>query len=355
MNYFSGTTATGRLLLAGLALFSLSLPAAAQPVRPLTAEQVNCDASQLRTVLGRSAILFGPGYDERAAMFLFTYGSPTGDLAGLALMEQQDLAGDDAGPERQMAFTVSRSDTKLLRNPTKPQQNTLFLVRDRMSSDLARLKDSHAMAVVVDPTWDPLNNQNPFTLLIINNLTDQDGGTAGDAKIGRGFLSILTRCPHAFTPVDLHIFSVLSRTLRFAAWEGAGSGDQLHKLASIYRGADAEPISGGVRATYRIDVLPVAPNEDLGRVSYEVLIDLADDGTLGEARLRTLPACASPGELHCSSTTRRVEASVIRPVFGSQKWSQPAPTVCWKGQGNCASEVTFSFAERLEGTSWLRP
>jgi hypothetical protein len=269
-------------------------------------------------------------------------------------MEQQDLAGDEAGPERQLTFAVAPSDAKLLRNPARPQLNTLYLVRDRLSSDLSRLEESHAMAVVVDPTLDPLHNEDPFSLLIINNLTDQEGGTAADAKVGRGLQSILTRCTHAFTPADLHVFSVLARTLRFTAWEGS-SGDLLHKLVSIYRGAAAEPISGGVRATYRIDVLPVSPNQDLGRVSYEVQIDLAGDGTLGEARLRTLPACAAASELHCSSTSLRVEAVVIRPVFGDQKWSQPAPTVCWKGASGCVSEVTFSFAERLQGTSWLHP
>lgn len=354
MNHTSGITATGVLLFAGLALFSLS-PAAAQPVHALAAQQVDCAASQLRTMLGRSAILFGPGYDDRAAMFLFTYGSPAGDLAGVALMEQQDLAGDEAGPERQFTFALRPSDTKLVRNPTKPQMNTLFLVRDRVSSDLARLKDSHAMAVVVDPTWDPQNNENPFSLLIINNLTDQEGGTAGDAKTGRGLMSILSRCSHTFTKADLHIFSVLSRTLRFTAWDGESPGEAVHKLVSIYRGTDADPISGGVRATYRVDVVPVSPDRDLGRVSYEVLVDLADDGTLGEARLRVLPACAATGQLHCSSAAGRVDASVIHPVFGNQTWSKPAPTACWKGKGNCGSEIAFSFAERLQGTTWLRP
>ena len=354
MNNIPGTTATGCLLFAGLALFSLSSPAAAQPVHSLTAAQVDCQAGQLRTILGRSAILFGPGYDERAAMFLFTYGSPDGDLAGLALMEQQDLEGNPAGAERQMAFAVERTATKLQRNPTKPQQSSLFLVRDRLSSDLAKLEDPFAMAVVVDPTWDPSHNQNPFSLLIINNLTDQEGGTAGDAKAGRGLLAILSSCSHAFTQADLHVFSVLSRTLRFTAWSGASSGEQVHKLVSIYRGADVETVAGGVRASYRVDVLPVEPSKDLGRMSIDVQVDMADDGTLGEASLRVLPACSAAGEKHCSTSTVPVEASVIHPVYGNQKWTQPAPTVCWKGK-SCSSEVSFSFAERLEGTSWLRP
>jgi len=354
LKYSPGRTATGCLLFAGLALFNLSSPATAQPVHSLTAQQVDCQASQLRTILGRSAILFGPGYDERAAMFLFTYGSPNGDLAGLAVLEQQDLGGAEAGPERQMAFALTRSDTGLVRNPTKPKQNTLFLMRDRLSSDLAKLEHPFAMAVVVDPTWDPPRNENPFSLLIINNLTDQEGGTAGDAKSGRGLMAILNLCSHSFTREDLHVFSVLSRTLRFTAFDTGSSGDLLHKLVSIYRGAEAEPIAGGTRATYRIDVLPVEPNKDLGRVSFEVKVDLADDGTLGEASLSILPACASQGQLHCSSSAVHVDASVIRPVFGNQRWSQPAPTICWKGKG-CASEIDFSFAERLEGTSWLRP
>lgn len=355
MNYSPGSAATGALLLAGLALFPLSAPVAAQPVHPVSTEQADCSSGQLRAILGRSAVLFGPGYDERAAMFLFTYGSADGNLAGMGLMEQQDLYGDQAGPERQITFAVTPSDSRLLRNPTRPKLNTLFLIRDRMSSDLSSLEDSHAMAVVVDPTQDPLNNEDPFSLLIINNLTDVEGGVAADAKVGRGLQAILDRCTHSFTPADLHVFSVLSRTLRFTAWDPEASSDLLHKLVSVYRGAAAEPISGGVRATYLVDVYPVAPKRDLGRVSLEVQIDLANDGTLGEARLRVLPACAAAGDLHCSSADSPVEASVIHPVFGNQKWSQPVPTVCWKGAGSCVSEVTFSFGERLAGTTWLRP
>lgn len=351
-----GSAATGFLLLAGLALFSVSIPVAAQPVRPLTAAQVDCEASQLRTILGRSAVLFGPGYDDQAAMFLFSYGSPQGDLAGLAVMEQQDLGGNPAGPERQFAFAVRPSDSRLLRNPGRPKLTTFYLVRDAMSSDLSRLEDPFAMAVVVDPTVDPIHNEDPASLLIINNLTDQEGGTAAATRAGRGLQTLFSRCSHAFTPADLHIFAVLSRTLRFTAWDGESSGSLLHKLVSIYRGADAEPLSGGgVRATYRVDVLPVFPNKDLGRVSLEVEVDLAQDGALGDARLRVLPACAAPGALHCSSAAGQVDAYVIRPVFGQQRWGQPVPTVCWKGAANCASEASFSFAERLEGTTWLRP
>lgn len=354
MSRFPGSSATGFLLIAGLALF-FPVPAAAQPALPLTAAQVDCEADQLRAILGRSAVLFGPFYDDRAAMFLFSYGSPTGALSGLALMEQHDLEGNQAGPERQLTFTVEPSYNSLLRNPARPQLNTIYLMRDRLSSDSSGAEDSHAMAVVVDPTMEPLKNEDPFSLLIINNLSENEGGVGADAKVGRGLQGILGRCAHAFTRADLHVFAVLARTLRATAWGPEGSDERIHKLASIYRGAAAEPISGGVRATYRVDLYPVLPRQDLGRVSVEAEVDLLDDGTLGQARLHVLPACAAAGEKHCSSAQTRIDLSVIRPVFGNQRWSQPAPTVCWKGGADCPAEATFSFAERLQGTSWLRP
>ncbi|HJX29795.1 MAG TPA: hypothetical protein VJ885_17980 [Thermoanaerobaculia bacterium] len=351
---------TGILLLAGLAPLIFTTwaadPAAAQPVRPLTAEQVDCSADQLRAMLGRSAILFGPAYDERAAMFLFSYGSPTGDLSGMALVEQHDLDGNQAGTEHQLAFAVTPSHSRLLRNPSRPQLNTMYLLRDRLSSDTSRLEDSYAMAVVVDPTLEPLKNDDPFTLLVIDNLNQEEGGVGSDAKVGRGLQAVLAQCQNQYTQADLHVFQILARTLRATAWETRSpQAGRLHKLASVFRGAEAHPIGGGVRATYRIDLYPVQKDQPLGRVSIEMDIDMADDGALGEARMRVLPACASAGQRHCSTATSQVDLSVIKPMFGNQTWSQPAPTVCWKGPADCSSEVSFSFAERLQGTTWLRP
>lgn len=352
---------TGILLFAGLAPLILTSawasPAAAQPVRPFTAEQVDCSEDQLRAMLGRSAILFGPAYDDQAAMFLFSYGSPTGDLAGMALMEQHDLNGDPAGPEHQLAFAVTPSHSRLLRNPARPQLNTMYLLRDKLSSDTSRLEDSYAMAVVVDPTLEPLKNDDPFTLLVIDNLNHDEGGVGSDAKVGRGLQAILAQCQsNQYTEADLHVFQILARTLRATAWETRSPrAGRVHKLVSIFRGTDAQAIGGGVRATYRIDVYPVQKNEPLARVALEMDVDLANDGTLGEAKLRVLPACAAAGQRHCSSASSQVDLTVIRPVFGNQTWSQPAPTVCWQGPADCPSEISFSFTERLQGTTWLRP
>ncbi|HEX7185553.1 MAG TPA: hypothetical protein VF756_27260 [Thermoanaerobaculia bacterium] len=359
MKSTSSSAATGLLLFAGLAAFCFPSRAGAQLPKPLTAEQVACNADQLRAMLGRSAAIFGPFYDDRTATFLFTFGAPSRDLGGIALMEQTDKNGDVVGPEHLLSFSISPSRSKLLRNPERRQLNTIYLLRDRPGSDLGRLEDAYAMAVVVDPTLEPLKNDDPNTLLVIDNLTPEEGGIAGDSKVGRGLIQILDHCANNFSEVDLHVFNVLARTVRATAYTGRRSDNDvtlLHKLASVYRGEQAAVISGGVRTTYRIDLFPVGSGQaDLHRVSLEMAIDIGTDGSLGDATLRVLPACASAADRHCTSATVEVDVSVIRPMFGNQTWSQPAPTVCANGPAGCASEVSFSFADTLAGTTWLQP
>lgn len=350
---------TGFLLFAGLALLLSPLAAESQVTQPLTAEQVSCSADQLRSILGRSAIFFGPGYDERRAAFLFTYAGGSNELSGLALMEQEDDTGHIAGPERQLFFSVIPSRTKLRRIPSKPQLNTLYLLRDGQNTDPSRLEDAFAMAVVVDPTLDPQKNDDFSSLLAIDNLGPQDGGLTSDSKAGRGLQAILDRCrTTSFTRADLHVFNVLARTVRVTAWSTRRTdkkAERLHKLMTIYRGEEATPISGGVRTSYRIDVYPLY-GETTPRVSLELAVDLAEDGTLGDATLRVLPACAAGTDRGCTSATSEVSVSVIQPIYGKKTWTaEPSSTICWKGPAGCPGEASFSFAERLQGTTWLKP
>lgn len=359
MKSTSSSAATGLLLFVGLAAVPLPSRAQAQLPKPLTAEQVACNADQLRAMLGRSAAIFGPFYDDRTAMFLFTFGAPSRDLAGVALMEQTDKNGEVVGAERLLSFSITPSRSKLLRNPERRQLNTIYLLRDRPGSDLGRLEDTYAMAVVVDPTLDPLKNDDPHTLLVIDNLTDDEGGIAGDSKVGRGLIQILDRCANDFTDVDLHVFNIIARTVRAAAYTGRRSDANvtlLHKLAGVYRGEQAAAIPGGVRTAYRIDLFPVGSGQgDLHRVSLEMTVDIGSDGSLGDAALRVLPACASAADRHCTSAAVEVDVSVIRPTFGNQTWTQPAATVCANGPAGCPTEASFSFAETLAGTTWLQP
>lgn len=358
MRFSPRGSATGSLLLAGFAL-SLSFQAAeAQVARPLTSDQVACNADQLRSVLGRSALLFGLFYDDRTATLLFSYGAPSGALSGLAVMEQSDVKGQTLGPEHQLAFTVGPSRRKPQRDPAQPQVNALYLQREPLATDMGLLEDEWAMAVIVDPTMSPPTNQDASTLLVIDNVDDSEGGLPSTGKAGRGLMTLLTRCHNNFTAADLHVFDVLSRLVRADAYttqQGDPKAERLHKLASIYRGEEAVPIPGGVRASYRIDLYPVPVKGTLRRISLEMQIDLGDDGSLGNATLRALPACHSDDELGCSSAPGEAVVSVIRPGPAEQLRQGAAPTVCWRGGPGCPATATFSFAERLQGTTWLRP
>lgn len=361
MKFSPSSSATGILLLAGLAAFSGPVRSGAQQgvARPLTATQVACDADQLRAVLARSALFFGPSYDDRTAVLLFTYAAPARDLSGLALFEQTDLEGHAAGPERQMTFSVRASQPHLGRNPVQPQLNTLYLLRDPMGSDLSLVEDPFAMAVVVDPTMDPAHNEDSGSVLVIDNIKQEEGGVPSDSKGGRGLLGILQRCPNNFTAADLHVFEVLSRVVRAAVYTTKPSDPKarrMHKLATIYRGQEALALpGGGVRATYRMDLYPVTA-ETLRRISLEIRVDLGNDGSLGNAVLRVLPACASADAKGCSSSPAAALVSIIQPASADRVWSGAAPTVCWKGDTpDCRTQVSFSFAERLQGTTWLKP
>jgi len=360
LKYSLSSPTTSSLLFAGLAALFLTSPVLAQAARPLTAEQVACDADQLRAILARSALFFGPSYDDRTAMFLFTYGASSRDLSGLALLEQSNLQGEIVGPERQMTFAVTPGQPRLSRDPARTQLNPSYLLREPMGTDVSLIEDPAAMAVVVDPTMDPLHNDDSASVLVIDNIAASDGGVPSDSKPGRGLTGILQRCRNNFSAADVHVFEILSRVVRATiyttAHPSAGAG-RMHKLATIYRGEQAVAIPGGVRATYRMDFYPVT-REKLRRVSVEIKIDLGGDGSLGNAAMRVLPACASaddPASSGCSSSPSAAVVSIIRPPAVDQVWKGPLPSVCWHGDAGCPAQIRFTFAERLQGTTWLRP
>jgi hypothetical protein len=145
------------------------------------------------------------------------------------------------------------------------------------------------------------------------------------------------------------------RATAFTTSASDPKAERVHKLATIYRGAAAVPISGGVRTTYRMDLYPTVQQKPLPRVSLVITIDIGKDGSLGEATLRVLPACAAPGDHDCSNASSEVDVAVIKPVPSQRVWSGPAPGVCWHGAASCPDTISLSFAERLQGTTWLRP
>ena len=307
-------TATGSLLLAGLAALLLMTPSAgAQVTRPLTSRQVMCSADQLRAMLARSAVMFEPWFDDRTGMFLFTYGSSSQDLSGLVVLDQSDRWGESVGPERQLAFVLTPSHASLQRNPESQRLNAIYLLRDPLSTDVVRDEDPSATIVVVDTTADPAHNQDPAALLVIDNIAATDTGAASSVGSGKALMRLMASCPSPLTAADLHAFNVLSRVVRATAFTTTGGpqAERVHKLATVYRGAAAVPISGGVRTTYRMDLYPTVQKKPLPRVSLDITIDIGTDGSLGEATLRVLPALPSRRAMASCSTPRRGRLRVV--------------------------------------------
>ena len=344
-----------------LALLLAGLPVAAQVTRPLTAEQVDCNARQLRSLLFRSGIVVGPNFENKTFTLNYSFGTTNGGLFGFGHSDQyQIIEAPGNTPEHYLWFSINPFESKLLRNPARLQLATVSVTRNPLDSDLVAFTHPDAFAVVIDPSLSP--GTAPFDkLLLIDNIEGPDGSEAG-AKAGRGLIPVTTSCHDQFTEADLHVFNVLTRVFRQLAWTTDDVDREstfLSKLVATYRGQEAVPIAGGMRTSYRVDIYPAGGGFPAGpRAAFEVLVDIADDGTMGEALLRPLPPCSGPDELHCTSILSQVVVGVIQPVMRNRFWNTVGlPQSCVNAPaGSCASpEVRFDFSERLAGTSWIGP
>ncbi|HEV7515603.1 MAG TPA: hypothetical protein VGR07_04820 [Thermoanaerobaculia bacterium] len=348
------TTLTLLVLFASLA----SAPVAnAQVTRQLTPAEVSCNATQLSGLTARTSILVGPNFADKPLTSVETFGSKTGGFAGLVYSDQLTSRGVRAAtPEHHLWFSTNPDEVKLLRNPARLQLDSISLTRNDLNSDLVTFNDEDSLAVQIDPTLNPDNNTNDSTKLLVDNVSLDDAGITSDAKPGRGLVAIVPSCHGNFTATDLHVLVVLAKTVRVIAYDtnSATSGSRLvTQFVDLYRGTGAVAIAGGVRTTYLGDVY--LGGSTFQRVSFSLTIDLGNDGTLGNATLQILPACSSAGQTGCTVATSEVRIFVVKPVGAGQFWSTAGnPTVC-VGAGGCAAQVTFSWGERLAGTSWLKP
>lgn len=350
------------LLTAFLSLALLhSTSATAQLARPLTQAEVDCNADQLASILSRSMIGMESGNSAKPVVLSLTYGSTTGGLQGLAYTEQFATDSDlGVTPEHHLWFSSNPNETPLLRNPHRPQLDSLSLTRSQLNSDLVPRGHPDAMGVFIDPTLDPVNNHQARSLLQIDNVSEA-AGVPSDAKPGRGLAGLLTPCHGKLSAADVHVFAVLAKTMRsFAFSTDSTDPDSFlrSKLVAIYRGKDAVATGNVVRASYRIDIYPITASGVDGRGSFELMVDLEPDGGLGSASLEALARCSGAGQRHCSTTGEEVQLAVIRPVAAGEFWALTGlPLVCLnrpKG-GACPTRATLSFGERLAGTSWMRP
>ncbi len=355
MSFKSGSTTAAIITL--LSATTLATAASAQVTRQLTPAEVNCNATQLSGLTARTGILVGPNFADKPLTSVQTFGSKTGGFAGLAYSDQLTSRGARAAtPEHQLWYSTNPDETKLLRNPTRPQLDSISMTRNDLNSDLVTFNDADSIAVQIDPTLNPNNNNDDSTKLLIDNVLLTDGGLPADARPGRGLAGIVQSCHGNFTATDLHVLDVLAKTLRVIAYDtnSATSGAQLvTQFLDLYRGTGALPISGGVRTTYLGDVF--LGGSVFQRVSFQLTIDLGNDGTLGNATLQLLPACANPSQTGCTLATSEVRIFIVKPVFAGQFWNTSGNPIVCVGAAGCASQVAFSWGERLAGTTWLKP
>jgi hypothetical protein len=351
---------TNAVLLTLLVLFAhiaLAPAASAQVTRQLTPAEVSCNATQLSGLTARTSILVGPNFADKPLTSVETFGSKTGGFAGLVYSDQLTSRNVRAAtPERHLWFSTNPDEVKLLRNPARLQLDSISLTRNDLNSDLVLFDDPDSLAVEIDPTLNPNNNTDDSTQLLVDNVTLDDAGITSDAKPGRGLAAIVRSCHGNFTGTDLHVLAVLAKTVRVIAYDtsSASSTSRLvTQFLDLYRGTGAVAISGGVRTTYLGDVY--LGGNSFQRVSFSLTIDLGNDGTLGNATLQILPACTGSGQTGCTVATSEVRIFVVKPVAAGQFWNSSGnPTVC-VGAAGCASQVSFSWAERLAGTTWLKP
>ena len=346
-----------------LALAALpATPGIAQVPSPLPIEQVHCQADRLMALLDRTDLWVGPEHGSirqgarpiKPVAILWTLGSPDGDPAGLALSEQGDLC-DAFGTEKQLWVAIDPNVSPLARDPAAPRPAALGLARNPLSTDLRLAGDAETLAVAIGAaTTQPRPPLGSF--LWVENAR---AGKGADAKRDPALSAALAPCGEPLSRVDLHVLRVLARVLRTLSFGAFGSGAEFAEAAQfaiLYRGAASAPIPGGARTSYRLDA--VSYNYQ-ARLSAEIEISLAADGTMGRATLRLLPPCAHPSDRDCSRIgDNDITLQAIPPVAAGVCRPTVNPTLCLHPDEHFAcgpAEVSFDFTDLLAGTTWQRP
>lgn len=330
--------------------------AAAQPTEAtsntLTAEQVSCNETQLRSLLQRMTLRgAGNQSDNLSLSLLVSYSNPFGFFEGLAVVNQTPFSVATAGstrPESFLAFSLNPSIRTTLANPARQPLAQVTLVREETSSNLVSGNSPVAINLSLNPT---LASGATSGLLQINNV--QASGSqcsqvlSADLKPGRGLIQagLTTACHTLFTDFDRFVFEILERTFRVAA---PNNPSQDFKVA-IYRGE--QPF------TYRIDVYPVSSNGTLG-APVALLLSLSTDasGNLRDGSLQVLPACAAGQTTGCSNPQSvALSFYLVPPVFGGSqvRLTSDVQTVLPLAAGSTtANPVPFNFGQILTSTLW---
>ena len=351
---------TARAALVLIAAALLAVPVFAQPTtttRSLTAEQVACNGQQLAQLAARTRIERpGSGAAPKSIGVAYTFASRFGDISGLAYTQQFFLDGQQAAtPEHHLWFSSNSHEVKMLRNPARPPLPALSLTRNALNSDLVGSGHSDRFSVLINPT---LSQQPPRAALLHLDNFDGETGRATSAKPGRGLQEIVSSCHDRFTGADVHVFSLLAKTLR--AFPFTADGDSRDSAMVIYRDEVSAPAAGGTAPTYRVDVFTLDANgANTQRAAFTFEVEISAAGRLGSARLSALPECTGGQGTDCTTPGARAMLALADPVRVGEFWSMsPAtPSACTAGLTGlpgCGAWVDLNLTEVLDGTTWLQ-
>lgn len=349
---YSRTTPAAVAVFLTFALAVAALPAGAQ-TRTLTAHQVACNGEQLAELAARSRVVRPGGPGSKSIGLAYTFASRFGDVAGLAYTQQFFRDGTQAEtPEHHLWFSSNTHEVKMLRNPARPPLPALSLTRNSLNSDLVEPQHPDRFDLLIDPT---LSDAPPAqALLHLDNLAGP-AGLATSAKPGRGLEGIVASCHDRFTEADVHVFSLLAKTLR--AFPFDADGDSRDSAMTIYRAEGSSAAGGGTSAVYRIDVFPLDAPDEHAAFTFEVEISAA--GRLGAARLSALPVCTGGRQQGCTTPGASAMLILADPVMPGEYWSMTpgTPSACTAdllGVPGCDAWVDLSLDEVLAGTTWLQ-
>jgi ELWxxDGT repeat protein len=282
---------------------------------------VTCDARRLGGFLGRLRAST-PNSPRTVGVNLAT--SATGDFAGIAYTGNTHLA-----------FSSNPEETTLLRNPARLQLASLSLSRNALNSDLVAPRAADALVLALDPTR---GTADPANLLTLDNVSGPTGRPSG-ARPGRGLADLLRPCHLGLTAGDVHLLRVLSKIVRAEA-PGVTSSE-----IALFRGLAPD--------SYRIDAyLHDSSGTPLGRLSAELTVTRAGDGSLAGGDLRLLGACTAGQTDHCTSYVGTAALLLARPAGAGQTGGATPYRVETSGG---PAETVVDWGDLLGGTSWRRP
>lgn len=335
-------------------LLAAGSPAGSQ-TQPLAAGEVNCNAEQLADLAARTFVARAGGDPESKSIGIaYTFASRFGDISGLAYTQQFFREGERAEtPEHHLWFSTNPHEVRMLRNPARPALPALSLTRNALNSDLVAPGHPDRFDILINPTLG--GSPNPQELLHLDNV-DSPAGRSTSAKPGRGLSTAVTSCHSRFTDADVHVFSLLAKTLRAFPFDARGRSRD--SAMTIYRDEASRAFTGGGSASYRIDVFPL----DAGvsqRSSFLFEVEISSAGRLGAARLSALPVCSGSQAIDCTAPGASAMLLFSDPVLSGEFWSMTphTPSACTDdllGLPGCDARVDFTLAEVLDGTSWLQ-